>query len=116
MSLAGEPIPSSTPLRVSWDAPAGTSDAPKSEETKSDDSKKDDEPKKDDGPMRLVEGDLCGWKIYGFVYGTGVVNTTNGGNRYNGPWNINDQAGAFLNQAYVTLEKTMGDNFAVGGR
>ena len=100
------------------DTPKATLGAPesvdKADEKK--DEKKDDEPKKDAGPMRLVEGDLCGWKIYGFVYGTGVVNTTNGGNRYNGPWNINDQAGAFLNQAYVTLEKTMGDKCALGGR
>ena len=98
------------------DEPTKPDDAKKADEPKKEDEPGEDEPKKDDGPMRLVEGDLCGWKIYGFVYGSSIVNTTNGGNRYNGPWNISDQAGTYLNQAYLTLEKTMGDNFAVGGR
>jgi Putative beta-barrel porin-2, OmpL-like. bbp2 len=120
-----EPLLTLPPLRVSWDTPGDKSDAAKSEAPKVDepkkddekkDEKKDDEPNKDPGPMRLIEGDLCGWKIYGFVYGTAIANTTNGGNRYNGPWNINDQDGAYLNQAYLTLEKTMGDTFALGGR
>ena len=87
------------------------------ETKKNDEAKKDDEPKKDEGPMRLIQGDLCGWKIYGFVNATGIVNTTNGGgNRYNGPWNISDQTGAYLSQTYLTLEKTMGDKIALGGR
>jgi hypothetical protein len=63
-----------------------------------------------------VTGDVCGWKIYGSLFASGVWNPTNSGNRYNGPWNISDQDGAFLNQAWLTLEKTMGDKCALGGR
>jgi len=60
---------------------------------------------------------MNGWKIYGFIYGTGNYNFTNGsGTRYNGPMTMNDQTGAYLNQFYLTFEKAMKDEVSWGGR
>jgi len=106
-----------TAPKVHVPTPKDTAEGEKKDEEKKDEEKKDEE-KKDEGPNRLFPDAFGnGWKIYGFIYGTGNYNFTNGsGTRYNGPMTMNDQEGVFLNQFYVTLEKAMKDEFSVGGR
>src|SRR5262245_28411573 len=54
------------------------------------------EEKKDEGPWRLFPDEVAGFKITGWLYGTGVYNSSNGGGtRYNGPMSMSDQEGVF---------------------
>lgn len=60
----------------------------------------------EDGPWRLFPNEVAGFKITGWVYGTGVYNATNGGNtRYNGPMTMSDQEGVYLNQIYLSASR-----------
>ncbi len=75
-----------------------------------------EEKKADDGPWRLFPDEVAGFKVTGFVYGTGVYNASNsGGTRYNGPLTMSDQEGVYLNQFYVSIDRAMKECFGVGG-
>jgi hypothetical protein len=99
-------------------APAATpdakTDAPKGNGNGNGEEKKDEE-KKDEGPWRLFPDEIAGFKVTGWIYGTGVYNGTNGGNtRYNGPMSMSDQEGVFLNQAYLSISRGLKDCFSWG--
>ena len=52
--------------------------------------------------LRVDADEICGFESTGWVYGTGVYNSTiGGGTRYNGPLTMQDQTGVFLDQLYV---------------
>ncbi len=73
-------------------------------------------PAADDGPWRLFPDEIAGFKITGFIYGTGVYNSTNGGGtRYNGPLTMSDQTGVFLNQGLISFDRAMKECFSIGG-
>lgn len=85
----GVNVPPTTPNPNAEGAPAPT-------EEKGDDS----------GPWRLFPDEIAGFKITGWVYGTGVYNTTNSGTtRYNGPLTMNDQEGVYLNQFWLNVSR-----------
>lgn len=65
-----------------------------------------EEKKADDGPWRMFPDAFGGFKVTGWVYGTGVYNASNSGNtRYNGPWTTNDQEGVYLNQLWFNVAR-----------
>ena len=79
------------------------------------DDKKDDEEKKDEGPWRLIPNEIHGFKITGWVYGTGNYNATNSGDtRYNGPMTTNDQEGVYLNQLWLNVNRPLKECFGWG--
>jgi hypothetical protein len=75
----------------------------------------EEEKAEEEGPWRLVPDPIAGFKMTGFVYGTANVNAYNRNTRYNGPWTMSDQEGAFLNQGYLSFDRAMEDCFTVGG-
>lgn len=79
-------------------------------------TKNGEEKNGEEEPWRLFPNEVAGFKVTGFVYGTGVYNATNSGNRYNGPLTMSDQEGAFLNQLYLSFDRAMvKDEFRLGG-
>lgn len=71
----------------------------------------------EEGPWRLFPDPIGGFKVSGWVYGTGNYNPTNGANtRYNGPLTQNDQEGVYLNQFYLSIAKELEDCFSWGAR
>lgn len=76
---------------------------------------KDDEKKEEEGPWRLFPKEIYGFKVTGWVYGTGVYNASNGsGTRYNGPMTTNDQEGVFLNQLWINVNRPLKETFDWG--
>jgi hypothetical protein len=74
-----------------------------------------DAPKADDGPWRLFPDEMHGFKVTGWIYGTGVYNGTNGGGtRYNGPMTMSDQEGIYLNQFYVSISRALKEEMSWG--
>src|SRR5262245_21353627 len=72
-----------------------------------------EEKKADEGPWRLFPDEIAGFKVTGWVYGTGVYNATNGGGtRYNGPMSMSDQEGAYLNQLYLSVSRSLKEEFS----
>jgi hypothetical protein len=68
-----------------------------------------------DGPWRLFPDEIAGFKVTGWVYGTGLYNGTNGGNtRYNGPMTMSDQEGVFLNQLYLDISRGLKEELSWG--
>jgi hypothetical protein len=68
-----------------------------------------------DGPWRLFPDEIAGFKVTGWVYGTGVYNGTNSGNtRYNGPMTMSDQEGVFLNQLYFSVSRGLKEELSWG--
>ena len=61
-------------------------------------------------------GDLCGWKIYGFVNATGIVNDERRRQSLQRAVEHQRPDRDCLSQTYPALEKTMGDKIALGGR
>lgn len=78
-------------------------------EEKKDEEKKDEEtPEEDEGPWRLFPDPFAGFKVSGWMYGSGVKNATNGGGtRYNGPMTMNDQEGVYLNQFWININRSL---------
>lgn len=70
----------------------------------------------EEGPWRLFgDKDFCGFTVTGWVYGTGVYNSSNSGDtRYNGPLTMSDQEGIFLNQFYVSISRALKEEFSWG--
>jgi len=65
-------------------------------------------PEADDDPWRLFPEPLHGFKVTGWLYGTGIYNSTNAGTtRYNGPMTQNDQVGSYLNQAWINISRPL---------
>ncbi|MGE0529431.1 MAG: hypothetical protein AB7P49_20440, partial [Bdellovibrionales bacterium] len=85
------------------------------DETKNGDENKEEEKTEDEGPWRLFPDEFWGFKLTGWVYGTGVYNATNGSStRYNGPLTMNDQEGVFLNQAWLNLTRPLKETMSWG--
>lgn len=71
---------------------------------------KKDEGCADEGPWRLCNHCVGGFKMTGWVYGTYVYNATNSGDtRYNGPMTMNDQVGGYLNQLWLNVARALPD-------
>jgi len=84
------------------------------------DGKNGDEPngngdEEEPGPWRAIQNPILGYKVTGFLYGTGNLNALDTGNRYNGPLTMSDQQGVYLNQLYLDFNRAMEDTFTIGG-
>jgi hypothetical protein len=97
------------------EAKATTQNGDKKEANGNGNGEAKEEEKEDEGPWRLFPNDVGGFKMTGWIYGTGVYNASNGGGtRYNGPMTQNDQEGVYLNQLWINVNRPLTECFGWG--